>query len=218
MSKSIPFAEIMEQLRKYYNDEVPALTRIAAERNSPFLVLIGCLLSLRTKDETTDVAMEKLMRKVKTPEDLIEIPTPELETIIYPVGFYRNKARLIKEVAQTIIQKYHDQVPDTIEELVTIRGIGRKTANIVVTEGFGKAGIAVDTHVHRISNRMGIVRTKNPNDTEQALRQILPQEYWRAYNPLLVTHGQRTCTPFSPFCSRCPINGLCEKVGVTRSR
>jgi endonuclease III len=218
MNESFPYSKVVEQLKNYYKNDVPALTRIATERNSPFLVLIGCLLSLRTKDETTDVAMERLMKSVSTPHDLIKVPTADLEKIIYPVGFYRNKARLIKEVAQTVIEKYHDQVPDTIEELVTIRGIGRKTANIVVTEGFGKAGIAVDTHVHRISNRMGAVKTRNPDETEQALRQALPPEYWRAYNPLLVTHGRRTCTPLSPFCSRCPISDLCEKVGVTKSR
>jgi endonuclease III len=218
MNKSFPFSKVVEQLKSYYKDDVPALTRIATERNSPFLVLIGCLLSLRTKDETTDVAMERLMERVRTPHDLIKVPTADLEKIIYPVGFYRNKARLIKEVAQTIIEKYHDQVPDAIEELITIRGIGRKTANIVVTEGFGKAGIAVDTHVHRISNRMGAVKTRKPDETEQALRQVLPLEYWRTYNPLLVTHGRRTCAPLSPFCSRCPISDLCEKVGVTKSR
>ena len=218
MTKSFPFSQVVEQLKSYYRDDVPALTRIATERNSPFLVLIGCLLSLRTKDETTDAAMERLMNCVKTPHDLIKVPTDDLEKIIYPVGFYRNKARLIKEIAQIIIERYHDQVPATIEELITIRGIGRKTANIVVTEGFGLPGIAVDTHVHRISNRMGAVRTKNPDETEQALRQVLPPEYWRAYNPLLVTHGRRTCTPLSPFCSRCPVSDLCKKVGVAKSR
>ncbi len=213
-----PFPKFVDRLRKYYGADVPALTRIAAERNSPFLVLIGCLLSLRTKDETTDKAMERLMRKAQTAGELLAIPTDELETVIYPVGFYRNKARLIKEVARTIIEKYGDRVPDSIDELLTIKGIGRKTANIVITEGFGKAGIAVDTHVHRISNRLGVVKTSTPDKTEAALRQVLPQEYWRVYNPLLVTHGRRTCTPLSPFCGRCPVFDLCERGGVTKSR
>jgi len=215
---AFPFPQLVEQLQSCYRNDVPALTRIAAERNSPFLVLIGCLLSLRTKDETTDKAMERLMLKAQTPEELIVIPTGELEEIIYPVGFYRNKARLIKEVALTIMDKYGNRVPDSIDELLTIKGIGRKTANIVVTEGFGKAGIAVDTHVHRISNRLGAVSTKTPDDTESALRKVLPRKYWRLYNPLLVTHGRRTCAPLSPFCSRCPVVGLCARVGVTRSR
>jgi endonuclease III len=158
------------------------------------------------------------MKRAHTPEELLSIPTEELERIIYPVGFYRNKSRLIKEISQTIIEKYHWNVPDTIEELTTIRGVGRKTANIVITEGFGKAGVAVDTHVHRISNRLGAVETKTPGQTEDALRKILPREHWAAYNPLLVTHGKRTCTPLSPFCTRCPVTDLCARVGVARSR
>ena len=162
--------------------------------------------------------MKRIMEKAHTPEELLAIPTEELERIIYPVGFYRNKARLIKEISRIIIEKYGGSVPDTIEELLTIRGIGRKTANIVVTEGFGKAGIAVDTHVHRISNRLGAVATKTPDQTEEALRNILPGKYWRSYNPLLVTHGRRTCTPLSPFCSRCPVFDLCARKGVTKSR
>jgi endonuclease III len=213
-----PFGELIERLKARYQADVPALTRIAAESKSPFLVLIGCLLSLRTKDETTDKAMERLMERARTPDDLLSIPTEELEKIIYPVGFYRNKSRLIKEISKIIIEKYHRSVPDTIEELTTIRGIGRKTANIVVTEGFGKAGVAVDTHVHRISNRLGAVSTRTPNQTEEALREILPREYWLVYNPLLVTHGRRTCTPLSPFCSRCPVSDLCARAGVTKSR
>jgi endonuclease-3 len=215
---AFPFSQFIERLQQYYHDDAPALTRIARERRSPFLVLIGCLLSLRTKDETTDKAMERLMERALTPQQLLTVSTDELEKIIYPVGFYRNKARLIKEVALTVIEKYGNKVPDGIDELLTIKGIGRKTANIVITEGFGKAGIAVDTHVHRISNRLGAVNTKTPNDTEAALRKILPHPYWRIYNPLLVTHGRRTCAPLSPFCSRCPVIDLCARVGVTRSR
>lgn len=146
------------------------------------------------------------------------MPLDELEKLIYPVGFYRNKAKVLKEVASEIITRYGSRVPDTIEELLTIRGVGRKTANLVVTEGYGKPGICVDTHVHRISNRLGIVSTKNPIQTEDALRKILPQQYWIIYNALLVTFGKRICTPLSPKCSQCPIESLCEKVGVTRSR
>lgn len=215
---AFPFALLMGRLQDFYQSDSPALTRIASGQKRPFLVLIGCLLSLRTKDETTEKAMGRLMERARTPEELLAIPTDELERIIYPVGFYRNKARLIKEISQTIIDKYGGAVPDTIEELLTMRGIGRKTANIVVTEGFGKAGIAVDTHVHRISNRLGAVSTKTPDQTEEALRSILPRKYWLSYNRLLVTHGRRTCTPLSPFCSTCPVLDLCARKGVARSR
>ncbi|MGD0486261.1 MAG: endonuclease III [Syntrophorhabdales bacterium] len=213
-----PFKEVIEGLKEFYTSDVPVVTRIANERHDPFLVLIGCLLSLRTKDETTENAMERLMKRARTPRELLSIPTEEVERIIYPVGFYKVKSRLIKEISRTVIEKYHNVVPDTLDELLTIKGVGRKTANIVITEGFGAPGIAVDTHVHRISNRLGAVRTKTPEETEMRLRQILPQEYWRVYNPLLVTHGRRTCTPLSPWCGRCRVHDLCARVGVTRSR
>jgi len=215
---AFPFALLIGRLREFYGSDRPALTKIAHEQRSPFLVLIGCLLSLRTKDETTEKAMERVMERARAPEELIAIPTEELERIIYPVGFYRNKARLLKEISRVIIERYAGSVPDTIEELLTIRGVGRKTANIVVTEGFGKAGIAVDTHVHRISNRLGAVATKTPDQTEEALRRILPRKYWLSFNPLLVTHGRRTCTPLSPFCSTCPVFDICARKGVTKSR
>jgi endonuclease-3 len=213
-----PFNELIERLTAFYESDIPVISRIAAGKRDPFLVLIGCLLSLRTKDETTEKAMERLMNRARTPDELLSIPTEEVEKLIYPVGFYKVKARLIKEVSRTIIEKYRRATPDSMEELLAIKGVGRKTANIVITEGFGGLGIAVDTHVHRISNRLGAVRTKTPHETENVLREILPQEYWRVYNPLLVTHGRRTCTPLSPFCSRCPAADLCARVGVARTR
>jgi endonuclease-3 len=213
-----PFEDLIERLRAFYGRDLPALTRMAAERRDPFLVLVGCLLSLRTKDETTEAAMERLTERARTAHALLDVPTDELERIIYPVGFYRNKARLLKEISRTIIERYGNVVPRTVEELTTIRGVGRKTANIVVTEGFGLPGIAVDTHVHRISNRLGAVKTKTADQTERALRAILPEACWLPLNPLLVTHGRRTCTPLSPFCSRCPVFDLCARAGVARSR
>ena len=197
---------------------MPSVTKVANKGRDPFLVLVGCILSLRTKDEVTDVAAERLFQRARTPREMIELPTDALEQLIYPVGFYRTKARTIKGISQTILEKYGGQVPDTIEDLLSLKGVGRKTANIVITEGFNKAGIAVDTHVHRISNRFGAVRTKNPHETEDALRRVLPRKHWRIYNMLLVTHGKRTCTPLSPFCSRCPIYAPCKRVDVTRSR
>lgn len=215
---AFPFKELIDRLKHFYGEDAPALTRLAIEQRDPFLVLIGCLLSLRTKDEVTDKAMDKLMKRARTPQELLGIPEEELQRLIYPVGFYRNKARLLKDISGIIIEKYRGAVPDTIEELLTIKGVGRKTANIVITAGFGKPGIAVDTHVHRISNRLGAISTKTPEQTERALREILPRKYWILYNPLLVTHGRRTCTPVSPFCSRCPVFSLCARVGVTKSR
>jgi endonuclease-3 len=206
-------------LTTYLKDEVPVVTRISrSDEGSPFLVLVSTLLSLRTKDETTDMAMEKLVGKVKTPEDLLGLPIGELEKIIYPVGFYRNKARTLHNVSRIIIDKYGGKVPDKIDELLTIKGVGRKTANLVVTEAYGKPGICVDTHVHRISNRLGALDTKNPHQTEEVLRKILPKKYWILYNTLLVAFGRKTCQPVSPRCSQCPITDLCQQVGVTRYR
>ncbi len=214
-----PFKELIERLTEFYKTDVPVVTRIANQgERDPFLVLVSCLLSLRTKDETTEKAMERLMEKARTPDELLAVPTEEVEKLIYPVGFYKTKAKLLRDISQTIIEKYHRRVPGSLDELLTIKGVGRKTANIVVTEGFGNPGIAVDTHVHRISNRLGAVKTKTPHETEMALRDILPQEYWKAYNPLLVTHGKRTCNPLSPWCSKCPVFDLCARVGVIRSR
>ena len=208
----------MTTLRRYYKDEVPFVTRIANEKRDPFLVLIGCLLSLRTRDEVTDVAAERLFTKAHNPREMLALPVAELEKLIYPVGFYRTKARTIQEISRTILEKYSGEVPATMDELLSLKGVGRKTANIVITEGFNKPGIAVDTHVHRISNRLGAVRTRNPHETEDALREALPRKYWKVYNMLLVTHGRTICHPLSPFCSRCPIYKLCGRVGVTRSR
>jgi len=215
-----PFDDMMKALTAFFPEEAaPIITRISRDRkNDPFLVLVGTLLSLRTKDETTEKVMETLMPHVRTPRELLRIPTGDLERMIYPVGFYRNKAKILKEVAGIIITSFGGKVPDTIEELLTIRGIGRKTANLVVTEGYGKPGICVDTHVHRISNRLGVVSTKNPHQTEEMLRQVLPQKYWIVYNSLLVTFGKRICTPLSPKCSQCPLNTICPKKNVTKSR
>ena len=215
---AFPFDKVVTTLQKFYRDDEPSVTRIAKEKKDPFLVLVGCILSLRTKDEVTDVAVDRLIHRARTPREVLALPVKELERLIYPVGFYRTKARTIQEISKTILEKYNGKVPETMEELLSFKGVGRKTANIVITEAFNKAGIAVDTHVHRISNRLGAVSTKNPYGTEDALRKILPRKYWRVYNMLLVTHGKRTCAPLSPFCSRCPVCRFCERVGVSRSR
>ena len=214
-----PFKEMIRILKRHLKNDVPVVTRIAQqERKDPFLILVGTLLSLRTRDELTEKVMERLVQKARTPEELLRIPTGELQKLIYPVGFYRNKSRTLLNVSRIISDDYHGRVPDSIDELLTIKGIGRKTANLVVSEAYGKPGICVDTHVHRISNRIGAVTTKNPHQTEEALRKILPKEYWIIYNTLMVTFGKRICSPVSPYCTQCPIVKLCARKGVVKRR
>lgn len=191
---------------------------MADRRRDPFRVLIACLLSLRTKDETTGPASERLFALADTPAVMLRLSASRIERAIFPVGFYRTKARVILGVCRDLLEHFGSRVPDTIDELLTLKGVGRKTANLVVTVGFGKPGICVDIHVHRISNRLGYVRTRAPEETEVALRARLPRRYWIGYNDLLVSFGQNVCAPVSPKCSICPVRGLCPRVGVTRSR
>ncbi|OHC08023.1 MAG: endonuclease III [Planctomycetes bacterium RIFOXYB12_FULL_42_10] len=195
----------------------PIVTTISRKR-TPFHVLISCLLSLRTKDQTTSEASRRLFAVADNPEEMMNIPIPKLEKLIYPVGFYRTKARKIKEICKILIAEYNSMVPDEIDELLKLNGVGRKTANLVVTLGYKKLGICVDTHVHRITNRWGYVKTKNPHETEFILREKLPKKYWLTINDLLVTYGQNICVPISPKCSICQVSAYCEKVGVTRHR
>jgi endonuclease-3 len=187
-------------------------------RHDPFTTLISCLLSLRTKDATTDAASARLFRLARTPRSMLRLPTRRIERAIYPVGFYRTKARTILGVSRTLVERHGGRVPRDIEALLALKGVGRKTANLVVTLAFRKYGICVDTHVHRISNRWGYVQTKSPHETEIRLRERLPRRHWRSYNDLLVAFGQNLCHPTSPWCSRCPLERLCGRVGVTRSR
>lgn len=207
---------IVRILRKEVTQwKVPALAHFS---DTPFKTLISCILSLRTQDRTTTDASACLFSVADTPQKILEIRTNRLEKLIYPVSFYRVKAQTIKKIARDVIDKFGGQVPDSLEELLTLPGVGRKTANIVVTLAFKKPGIAVDIHVHRISNRLGYVDTKNPDETEMILREKLPRRHWIVLNDLLVTFGQNLCKPMSPFCSKCPIGDYCERVGVERSR
>lgn len=196
----------------------PSVTLVGKKWKDPFFVLISCLLSLRTKDSTTLPACERLFALAQTPQEMLKISIPRLEKIIYPVGFYRTKARNIHKICHQLILKFDSKVPDELETLLAFPGVGRKTANLVLTEGFGKLGICVDTHVHRISNRLGYVKTKTPEETEFALRKKLPQKFWLEYNALLVTWGQNICKPVSPLCSRCGLKKLCPQRGVGRRR
>ena len=181
-------------------------------------MLIACLLSLRTKDETTGPAAARLFALADTPEAMLRLTPSRIQRAIFPVGFYRTKAKVILGVCRDLLSRFGGRVPDDIDALLTLKGVGRKTANLVVTQGFHKPGICVDVHVHRISNRLGYVRTRNPNETETALRARLPRRYWIGYNDLLVSFGQNICQPVSPWCSECPVRLSCARVGVTRSR
>ncbi|NQE04446.1 G/T mismatches repair enzyme [ANME-1 cluster archaeon GoMg1] len=209
--------KIMQILKERYQDKTSALMDVST-RKDPFLILISCLLSLRTRDEVTAKASERLFARAKTPEEMITLKKEEIEAAIYPAGFYKRKAEQILEICRVLIKRYDSRVPGEIDELLKLRGVGRKTANIVITMGYNKPGVAVDTHVHRISNRLGLVETKSPYQTEFALRKTLPKRYWIVFNNLLVMHGKAICTPISPKCSICPITEYCKRIGVTRCR
>ena len=207
---------VKREIRRW---EEPVLGVVARESNrDPFRILISCLLSLRTKDKTTREASARLFALAHQPAMMLTLPLQQIERAIYPVGFYRTKAKSIHAICRRLLDVYGGTVPDSIEELVTLSGVGRKTANLVVTVGYGKPGICVDIHVHRISNRWGYVKTKMPEETEEALRQKLPKQHWITFNDLLVPYGQNLCQPVSPFCSKCKLIEYCDRVGVKRSR
>lgn len=204
--------------RAVRGEQAPSVTGIARRTRSPFRVLVSTVISARTKDEVTTAASERLFNRAATPEAMARLQDRTIAKLIFPAGFYRTKARAIRALSRTIASDYGGCVPDTIEGLLALPGVGRKTANLVVTHGFGKPGICVDTHVHRIANRLGAVRTRNPHETEFALRAVLPKRHWLEINELLVTFGKRVCAPVSPFCSRCAVADSCGRIGVTRSR
>jgi len=196
----------------------PIVGVVAKASCDPFQILISTVLSLRTKDQTTAEASTRLFRLATTPQAMLAVPRRTIERAIYPVGFYRTKARHIYGICRDLLARYGGRVPDEIDELLTLKGVGRKTANLVVTLGFRKPGICVDVHVHRISNRWGYIRTKSPAQSEEALRRKLPRCHWIIYNDLLVPFGQNLCTPVSPRCSECKLARYCERVGVKKSR
>ena len=197
---------------------MPIVSHLAENQRDPFMILISTLLSLRTKDEVTAVATERLFELASTPEEMLKIPLDKISKTIYPVGFYRVKARNIHHTCRELIERFDSKVPDNLDDLLSIKGVGRKTANLVVSLAYGKDAICVDTHVHRISNRLGYVKTKTPDETEFALRKTLPRRHWIIYNTIMVAFGRKTCKPVSPLCSQCPINKYCDRVGVTLSR
>jgi endonuclease III len=214
----VDISGVIRRLRRTRPAWNPTALAEFADQGDPFRVLIACILSLRTQDTTTGPAAARLFAVADTPERMLELTPARIEKLIYPVGFYRTKAGVILKICRDLLAKFGGQVPDTIDELLTLDGVGRKTANLVVTMGFNKPGICVDTHVHRISNRLGYVRTRTPEETEMALRARLPRRFWIGYNDLLVAFGQNICAPISPKCSGCPVTALCRRVGVTTSR
>jgi endonuclease-3 len=197
---------------------VPVLEQLAAAGPDPFKILVACILSLRTRDQTTAEASARLFALSADPFSMAKLKVKKIEKAIFPVGFYRTKAQQIRDGSKQICQEFQGKVPDSIEDLVRLPGVGRKTANLVRTVGYKKPGICVDIHVHRICNRLGYVLTKNPDETECVLRQNLPKKHWITFNSLLVPFGQNQCTPISPRCSSCPISPFCQQVGISKAR
>ena len=208
------FAVLSEEAAKLRE---PIVSRVAHEYDA-FQVLLSTMLSLRTKDATTEEAFARLFARAQSPEQILGLTLPEIEEAIFPVGFYRTKAKSIRETARILVEKYGGRVPGDMDALLELPGVGRKTANLVIILSFKGMGICVDTHVHRITNRWGYVSTRTPEETEMRLREILPKKYWRVINDYLVPYGQFVCTPVGPFCSRCRIFEPCARAGVKKSR
>ena len=211
MQTKINIDKIVELLKKAKQPQSD-FVKLMDSFKDPYLVLIACILSLRTNDKTTYPATLRMLELGKTPKDFANCDVKELEKAIYPVGFYSNKAKQIAELSKILVENYNSKVPDSIEELCKFNGVGRKTANLTLSLGFNKPAICVDVHVHRIFNRIGYVKTKTPDETEFALREILPEKYWIDINTLLVTHGQNVCKPIKPNCAACPIADYCAKI------
>ena len=206
--------KLKKEVRKF---RTPSVT-VIAKKNDPFAVLVSCIISLRTRDEVTELASARLFTLAKLPAELLKLSNAKIEKAIYPAAFYRKKTKSLKELCQVLVKEYSGKVPDKLEELLKLKGVGRKTANLTLILGHNKPGICVDIHVHRISNRWGYVNTKSPDETEMVLREILPKRFWKGYNDLLVSFGQNLCKPVSPFCGSCPIEDQCPKIGVNRFR
>lgn len=208
----IDIEKIVKTLKKA-NQPQSDFVKLMENFKDPYLVLISCILSLRTNDKTTYPATLRMLELGRTPIDFAGVNVDKLAQAIYPVGFYKNKAEQIIELSKILVENYNSKVPDEIDELLKFKGVGRKTANLVLAKGFNKPAICVDVHVHRICNRLGYVKTKTPEETEFALRKKLPKEFWLDINTILVTHGQNVCKPINPQCDTCVIANLCEFAG-----
>jgi len=200
--------------RCYRKRRAPVVDLVQVQTRDPFKVLVATILSARTRDETTTAVCARLFKKVSSADDLARIPLKTLEKLIFPIGFYRTKAKHLKQLPATLETKFDGTLPDTVEALCELPGVGRKTANLVVAVGFDKPAICVDVHVHRICNRLGLLRTRTPLETEMRLRRILPVRYWKTWNSYLVSYGQTVCAPIRPKCERCAIRAYCARLGV----
>lgn len=218
MKKTEKISKIMNALKKiYFSNEKTTLNRMRRKPDA-FKILISCLLSLRTQDKNTEKASKQLFAVADTPKKIVKLPVKKLERLIFSSGHYKKKARVLQHVSDELIQRFNSKVPDKKEELLSIKGIGPKTANIVLAFAYEKDALPIDTHCHRIPNRLGWIRTKKPEQTEKELERILPKKYWQDFNAIFVQFGQTICKPISPWCSRCPIRKYCRRVGVNRSR
>lgn len=217
--KRFPITKVMEALRVEVGQwPTPVVTVFSEQKASPFEILVSTIISLRTQDKTTAEASRRLFARARTPAQMVRLRAATIEKLIYPAGFYKNKARTILEISRELLETHEGQVPDDVDRLVEFKGVGRKTANLVVTLGFGKPGICVDTHVHRITQRWGYLESPNPDRTEAILRERLPRKYWIPINDWLVTFGQNQCKPVSPLCSTCALARHCDRVDVAISR
>ena len=218
--KNSNISKIMNILEKYFNyTERTTLNRMRGEKKpDAFKILISCLISLRTKDEITERISRELFKIADTPDKIVRISNKKLERIVFSSGHYKKKARTLKHVSRELLSQFDGKVPSNKSDLMSIKGIGPKTANIVLNFAFGKQVLPIDTHCHRIPNRLGWVKTKMPEQTEKALEKILPKKYWHEFNGIFVLFGRTICVPISPFCSKCPIKKYCRKIGVERER
>ncbi len=204
--------------KEVVNYKVPIITLMSQRNKDPYQILVGTILSLRTKDETTAQASQRLFAKASNAKEMLSLTEEQISKLIYPVGFYRNKSKSIKQISNILIEKYDSKVPDELAALLEFPGVGRKTANLVLIEGFNKPGVCIDIHNYRILNRLGFLKTKSPDETEFLIRKNLPQQYWNKLNYILVAFGQNTCVPVSPKCSRCIIKDYCKKIGIKKFR
>lgn len=214
-------AKVINELRlikKQSKQFKKLFSSVASINHDPYRILVSCILSLRTKDALTAVVAPRLFKIAPTPKKMIRLNPRKLSKIIYPVGFYRNKSKTILDITKSILQEYNGKVPDNLRDLLRLNGVGQKTANLVLSVGYRKPAICVDTHVHRVSNRLGWVNTKNPKQTEEELKKVFIRRYWSALNSTLVTFGQNICTPISPYCTKCFVNRSCPHKGVKKSR
>lgn len=218
MEKSKNISNIMNNLAKHFNYKERTTLNNMRKKHNPYKILISCLLSLRTQDKNTEKASKNLFEIADTPKKIIKLPIKKLEKLIFSSGHYKKKARIIKHVSKILLKNHNGEVPKTKEELLAIKGIGPKTANIVLAFAYGQEVIPVDIHCHRIPNRLGWIKTKTPEQTEKKLEKILPKKYWKEFNAIFVLFGQTICRPISPICSTCPINKYCKKIGISKSR